>query len=316
MKTKRIKGMIKSLFSGCYFLKYAGQHQKRVEKHISGGRRIYYIIRYQDTMNCGWTVWERVVLYNCIYAQDHKMIPVVDMKNYPSIYQNEEDFQKINIWDLYYEQPGGVSVEEAYQSGNYILCDDSDEWFRYIRVRKYFDTEYLRKAYQRYIRLNRKTRIELQRRYETLLPSGEKSRMVCICLRGTDYVRFHHPRQPGTEEIVTEAREIFQKYHCDYYYVATEDARILKEIRSCLEERLIVQYKAGNVTDCDGYIGLYLQQKNTAYDLSMDYLTVLFMMKKCVCLVGGICGATIVAEYGRKEPYEYIHLIDMHKNYK
>lgn len=62
-------------------------------------------------MHWGWTIWERVVLHNSICAEEKGMIPVVDMKNYSSIYQGKEELSKVKVWDLYYNSLGGGSGE-------------------------------------------------------------------------------------------------------------------------------------------------------------------------------------------------------------
>lgn len=88
--------------------------KKSGHKITKKGKPIYFIIGFDDPQKSGWTVWERVVLYNCIYAKDHGMIPVVDMKNYRSIYQREKDYGKVNVWDQFYLQPGGYHLNKQW----------------------------------------------------------------------------------------------------------------------------------------------------------------------------------------------------------
>lgn len=67
-------------------------------------------------MHCGWTVWERIVSFNCIYAQEHNMVPVVDMQTNYNIYLDKKAVGKINAWDRYYEQPCFINLETALSS--------------------------------------------------------------------------------------------------------------------------------------------------------------------------------------------------------
>ncbi len=91
-------------------------HRKNEIRKITDKKYpIYYIIRFDDPQFCGWTVWERVVLYGSIYAEDHGMVPVVDMRNCKSIYQKKEDQGKVNIWDKYYLQPGGYFLNRLWK---------------------------------------------------------------------------------------------------------------------------------------------------------------------------------------------------------
>lgn len=318
----------------CKIMKKHKSNERRVSDNsckVIKNNRFFYVIRYDDPMHSGWTVWERVIIYNIIYALDKGWIPVVDMKNCRSIYQEESEFQEENAWEKFYEQPCGYSVEDAYKSGNYILSDPSVEWFRYIRVRKpnRIDNEYLREIFNKYIRLNEKTKKKIGEVYRNIFPQNaylkcndnkidlDQVRLLGLVMRGTDYKTFHHPQQPKVEDIINLAKRIKETYHCDYYFIATEDYDILQEIKDKISEDWIVTYNAGNVKySGNGYIGEVLQEsESNSYKMGLDYLITLYILDRCKCLIGGLCGATIVAKYRRSEPYEYINIIDTKEVY-
>ena len=292
-----------------------GHLQREVRK---GGR--YYIIGYNDSQSCGWTVWERVVLYGSMYASDYGMIPVVDMQSRKNIYLEEDEVGRVNAWEKYYFQPGGVLLKDAIESDDYVLADSSQEWFCYIRERhpgKYSDNEFLRAQFNKYVRLKQSIIDELDIRMKSVLPKEpvQNPRLLAICLRGTDYKTFHHMKQPEIEEVLKTAKRIFVQYQCDYYYVATEDAEIYESIKKALPDTKLVSYNAGNIRHSDGLIGLQIRKSKCANEAAMDYLTTLCIMNQSVALIGGLCGATIVAKYRRKKPYEYINIINMHDVY-
>lgn len=190
-----------------YSLKNSIRHRQNTTKV---GKGKYYIIRWNDEMHCGWTVWERVVLYGCIYAEDNHMIPVVDMQYCHNIYQEESEYDKVNAWDKYYLQPGGVVLDTALSSGSYILADPTQEWFNYVRMRrdKVLQNEYLREKYKQYIRYNPTTEQKLKTNFERLLTENEVSdgsKLLGLCVRGTDYKKYHHMVQP---EIISMLDEV------------------------------------------------------------------------------------------------------------
>ena len=51
------------------------------------------------------------------------------------------------------------------------------------------------------------------------------------------------------------------------------------------------------------------------YYIATEDLTTLYILNKCSVLIGGKCGATIVASYRKNPPYEYVNIIDTHKSY-
>lgn len=315
-KLRKVKYKIFMVWNG---IKIEVRNRRQVNKRDK--EPIYYIIRYHDSMSCGWTVWERVVLYNCIYAVDHRMIPVVDMKSCKSIYQETEEIELVNIWDKYFFQPADISLEEAIKSGNYILGDFSPEWFRYIRIRrkKCQNNEYLRKSFQKYIRFRPNIEDILEGRYQRILSEKNlerNARILGICIRGTDYKQFHEAKQPSIEKVIELAIKVFYTYGCSGIFIATEDCEILEKISKYMPDKKLLMYDAGRISTTNGeYVGDYIRKSKSAYQAAMDYLTVLYCLNKCTCLIGGLCGATIVAKYSRETPYEYINIIDLKKVY-
>lgn len=294
-------------------------HKRQTEIHISDRKKpIYYIIRYEDGMSCGWTVWERVVLYGAIYAKDHNMIPVIDMQSTKNIYLEDDEVGMVNAWEKYYEQPGGISFREALESRNYILADPTQEWFEYIRMRRpyRFTAQYLREQYTKYIHLNKNTELRCEKNFQKICPDASNNpRMLGICMRGSDYKLYHHPLQPDSENILEEAKRVFREIGCDYYYVATEDYEILCSLCEKLPKELILSYKAGEIKQADGLIGKQIRLSKSADEAAIDYLTTLYILNRCVGLIGGKCGATIVAEYRKNPEYEYFNVIDFQKSY-
>lgn len=317
---------IKKLVGAClrknkqlwWAVSYLRMRKRHLEREVRRGIT-YYIIRYEDPQSCGWTVWERVVFYSCMYATDHGMIPVVDMQNYKNIYLDENELGRINAWEKFYLQPGGVTLKDALDSKDYIIADPSQEWFCYLRERhpqKYANNEFLRKEFNKYIRIKPSVEYQLKSRLIDMLPNHlETSRMLAICIRGTDYKLFHHMVQPKIAEVIELAKKIYIEYKCDYYFIATEDAEIFGKIQSLLPSERIVTYNAGNINQSSGLIGLEIRKKSSATAAAMDYLTTLYCINRSVCLLGGLCGATIVAKYRREKPYEYINIIDTHRSY-
>lgn len=306
-------------------IKIASSHKKNQKKSqkngLDFGKRKYYIIHFDDPMHSGWTVWERVVLYQSIYAVRHGMIPVVDMKNYPSIYQEKEMMGKENTWEKYYLQPMDVALQTAYESNDYIISDGSQEWFNYIRRAPHglkLSEDELRREYGKYIRLTPYTKEVLENKFNEMFPKGtniEKLRLIGIVLRGTDYKLYHHPKQPDVEVVADIAKKKFMELNCDYFYVATEDCDLYNQISELLPKGKTLSYKAGIVSGISGCVGDYIRTKTNADQAAIDYLSVLYNINKCIALIGGACGATDVAKFKREPQYEYLKIIEMHDYY-
>lgn len=295
------------------------KHKRNEKRNITDKKKpIYYIISFDDPQSSGWTVWERVALFASLYAEDHGMIPVMDMKNHRSIYQNANDFGKVNVWDKYYLQPGKISLETALESNNYVLADTSVEWFQYLRMRrpKKYTADFLREKYSRYIKLQQTVIEQCESAFHTVIPNHcHHPRLFGIKLRGTDYIQYHHSRQPDVNKLVEIAKEKFEQYHCDYYFISTEDAEIYKSFQKQLPPDKIIGFNSGNISNVKGFVGAYISKTMGEDKAALDYIITLYLLDKCCCLLGGVCGATIVAQYRKNPPYEYVHIIDYNEHY-
>ncbi|MHC8970655.1 O-fucosyltransferase family protein [Priestia aryabhattai] len=120
----------------------------------------YYIIR----RNPPWAGFFANYLYvaaHIEYALQKGYIPVVDMENYPTLYNEPNIFNDTkNAWEYFFEQPFNVGLDEAYRSKNYILSDFSTmhSYLPYYEGKNHFEIDWskghkLSANIQKYIRI-------------------------------------------------------------------------------------------------------------------------------------------------------------------
>ena len=60
-----------------------------------------------------------------LIAQRHNFIPVVDMENYPTIYNEKKKINGTkNAWEYYFEPVSKYSLNEVYKSQNVFITSD------------------------------------------------------------------------------------------------------------------------------------------------------------------------------------------------
>jgi hypothetical protein len=100
--------------------------------------KTFYIIRRPEPgaglfSNFHW------VLGHILYAIEKNYIPVVDMMNYKTYYNETESVNGTkNAWEYYFEQPALYTLEEVYKGKNVIL--GNMEYLR-DRVPSFLETE-------------------------------------------------------------------------------------------------------------------------------------------------------------------------------
>ncbi|GAA0798351.1 hypothetical protein GCM10008910_22750 [Faecalicatena orotica] len=106
----------------------------------------YYLIRRKIP----WAGFYANYLYvagHIVYALKKGYIPVIDMENYPTLYNEVNTYKGTkNAWEYYFEQPFGISVKDAMESKNYILSDFSTmrEYLPYKDGKNYFTIDWFK----------------------------------------------------------------------------------------------------------------------------------------------------------------------------
>ena len=95
--------------------------------------KTFFVIRLYPPA-AGFLADYNYVLGYMKYAYDNGWIPVVDMQNYQTLYNEDHPIHgTTNVWEYFFEQPldpatgKRYTLEEVYQSKNVILSNGSDQ---------------------------------------------------------------------------------------------------------------------------------------------------------------------------------------------
>lgn len=215
--------------------------QMKEEKHISNKTKaIYYIIRPPKTDTGVFGLYYRV-LEKVIYAEEKGYKPVVDYKNYPTVYNKDSNKGNDNVWEWCFEQPNNNSLDEAYSS-NYILAKMAslhdpfhlqDEILKgnmnylkpYMKAAQSFDLskdvkDYIRKYYAKF----------------------DGKHILGVSCRGTDYTQtkpVRHAIQPDINDLIKLAGEKMTEWECEKIYLTTEEKKAVEKFESAFPAKLL-----------------------------------------------------------------------------
>ena len=83
------------------------------------------------------------IISHIIAAEKRGLIPVVDQLNFPTLYNVAEAVDgRRNAWEYYFEQPGGVSLDEVYRSSRVFVCDGADPGGEPDDYREFFESHF------------------------------------------------------------------------------------------------------------------------------------------------------------------------------
>lgn len=276
----------------------------------------YYVIRRESTAT-GLFSLVNTHLGHIDYAIKKGYFPVIDMMNYSSCYLDEKDVGIVNAWDRLFEQPVGITVEEAYKGKTVILScgdpidprpDDDLDFFN----NKDGKLEYWRKLAHQYIRINPTVLKHINDEYRQLF--SENDRVLGVLVRGTDYIAkkpYIHPVQPQPSEVIEKCKTVMAEQNCNKLFIATEDKSVLmmfeKEFgdRCLTNKRRLVDYQDGMDVPT-----IRIDREDDCYIRGVEYLTTIAMLSKSYAFVGGRTSGSVGAML-LSDGFKYQYIFDL-----
>lgn len=298
------------------------RHYLGREKRVSYGKenpdKRFYVIGQND-LSCGlWWIINKVVMH-LVYAEEKGYIPIVDYLNFKTQYHNNNEFGKINIWEKFFEQPYNISLDDIRHSKNIIISDKyAAPSSKYLMGNTDFYTDinrrnYFKKCFKKNIRFSNIALEYLERIKMEIIPMN--ARVLGVLCRGTDYALKRpkgHPIPPSPDEMITKAREVMNTYHCEYIFLATEDALILERFLCEFEEKLLFvdqkRISPDEMKGVDRVMDANIELNEDRFKMGLDYLCATYILSKCNCFVAARCGGTkgvLLMSDGFE--YEYIY---------
>lgn len=309
---------IKSILKKCKVINESFVRLKWRKKRVSYGRdnadKIFYVIR-RATCKVGLFSHVMTNLGEIDYALKQGYIPIIDMENNENTYLERQLIGKVNAWEYYFKQPCGYSLDDIDKSKNIILGNGL------ITKRNIYPTEKItkdkadflkwHKLSEHYLILQDDIEQEVSRLYNDMFGCD---RVLGVLCRGTDYVRCRpqgHPIQPSVDEIIEKAREMKEKNHCRWVYLATEDENYYQAFLNSFGKNL----KVTEARRCsqDGKFNINdisYGRENEKYLKGKDYLINIAILSRCNCLLAGAVGGTYGAMLLSKG-YEAQYIFDL-----
>ena len=286
--------------------------ERRVSYGNENADKTFYVIRRANS-KVGLFSLVMTTLGHIEYAVEKGYIPIVDL-SYNSL-KCQKDSARVNIWELYFEQPCGYSIEDIKKSKNIILSNGIiDNKMPYPGGGIATNPEELKrwkKVADKYLIVKE----EIQREADHLaVEMFGNDKILGVLMRGTDYVNARppkHPIQPTVEQVVDKIQEVREKMKCEYIYLATEDELIFQQIKQKFGEKVLsldvkryITEGSQNIND----IRMKGEEKGPSPD--KQYLINILLLSKCNYLVAGNAGGSQGALLFNKE-YEYQYVYDL-----
>lgn len=271
--------------------------------------KTFYVIRLSSL----WSImlWVEVVATVSEYAKSKGYIPVVDGFTIPTMYHEEGEIGKINVWEKFFEQPAAWKLEDIQQSKHVIQSG------RYVQ-------SVSNQAFKNII-----MKPKLKAAVDNFNLQLKKYRKVLgVHYRGTDYnnARWsHHAIQPTAEEMIAVVDEKIYEWNkadgekFDAIFLCTEDENAVLAFQQHFGDMLLSLEQERWSSDCQ-FVVLQADQFESKYDMGSNYWIDIITLSKCHSLISCECIGQRVAEKFNDACYEnmlpYVHIHHVCKGYQ
>lgn len=273
------------------------------------GKR-FFVIDGRFVMEGIYGIWLKVFTA-ARYALSKGYIPIFKIVSSDSnIYS---DYEYDDIWNKFFYQPEGYTIEEVLESNYLALSPNMNvlNIMRYImdEVSEGYDLSWPDGIF------NEQIKKYIRERKERFLPHPERT--LGVLLRGTDYTKTRltgHAEHATPEMIIEKVAETENTWDFDWIYLATEDEEICMKMKKHYGDRL-------TFTDQERYVikpGQILQdlhvvkKEGEGFRLGAEYICAVSLLAQCGSLIAsGDCGAYREALRENGGRYKHVYKFEL-----
>ena len=239
--------------------------------------KTFYVIRRRS--HAGIFSYLSFVLNHLIIAKENNFIPVVDMQNFVSPYNEKHKIENtLNSWEYYFEQTSKYKLDEVYNSKNVILSED------FFHAKMSYQI-HLNKSFNEFRGKNifiKPKYIDFVKNYfEEKKLIGKK--ILGVHFRGTSYKTSRGHIFPSTTKQMTKHLDsILKEDNFDKIFLCTEEEQYLNFFKKKYLNKLI--YLDTHRSNKNDAFKIY-PRKNHRYLLGDESIKETLILSKCSSLL-------------------------------
>jgi hypothetical protein len=224
--------------------------------------KIFYVI-YRPKFGSGFFSNVFHVMGHLMVAQAYDLTPVVDMENFPVLYNEKEPIDNIqNAWEYYFHQPGGFRLEEVYESKNVLFCDG-----RFIE--EIYDNVKAEGIVRQFLRIKEYV-VNYANEFYVEHFAGHV--VLSVHFRGQEQKKAPgHPACPTTDQMLERTEKLLKTYCIDKIFFVSEEQSYLELFKSKFGSKVFAT-DAFRTYDINAYHLRPYPRRQHMYRLGLDVL--------------------------------------------
>ena len=229
------------------------------------------------------------VLNHLIICKKLGFIPVIDMENFKTIYNEKNKVKNtLNSWHYYFEPLNEYTLEEVYRSKNVLIS--SDKFYHFFEYNMDINKE-LTEILQKDIKIKKK----LNQLFLRLSKNFKNKKVLGIHFRGTSYKRAQgHPLPATKKQMLTITKKFLSKNKVDIIFLVTEEKNYLNFFKKNFPNKLFY-LKSSYRSDKNDAFKVY-PRKLHRYKLGRETVIETLLLSKCdhfIYLMSNVSAAAI-----------------------
>jgi len=207
---------IKKKLINIYLSKYVDKLDNKKKIISNNNNSKYYIIA--SNKKRGFFSLLLFVLNHLKYSHKNKLLPLIDMKYHPTLYnENKIIFGTKNCWEYYFKKINNLNVDKIYNRNEFKLCEDKN-----LLTRNNQFNPSLKSVFKKYVKINDRI-IKKYNLYKKKF-FQKNNNIIGIHFRGTDMKYTpSHPFPLSKKQVFYKTKILMKKYKLNKIFLVTED---------------------------------------------------------------------------------------------
>ena len=233
--------------------------------------KIFYIIRRYPS--AGFFSNITFILNHLKICEKMKFIPIIDMENYPTLYNEKNKIKKTNnSWEYYFKNLNKYNLNKVYKSKNVFLSNLKFERDMHLDMTNIEISEYLKKIKIKESIIS-KVKAFQKRNFK------KEKKILGVHFRGSTYKTARGHAFPLTVELMIEnIKNLIKNYNYEKIFVVTEEEKYLEILKNTFGNKLFF-YNSFRMKFLDSF-DIY-PRKNHRYLLGEEILIESLLLSKC-----------------------------------
>ena len=223
---------------------------------------------------------------NFVYVLNHlriselfNLIPVIDMKNYKTIYNDKFNLKNINAWNYYFRNINKIKLKDVYKSQNVIFSSDIIDRKYYYHLDEINKNFKLRKEFKRIEKKYIKVDSKILNQANSFYSKYKNYKILGIHLRGTSYKNApKHPFPIPLKLAKNICKKLLNQKKFEKIFIITEEKKYLDEFKKTFGNKLI--YFNSFRSNFNDAFEIY-PRKLHRYKLGLEILVETLILSKC-----------------------------------